>query len=66
MLYLVNFTTGPFYVFVLLAILSFPVAVAKTGIALLQVSAYSRQLGEWGGGYVKMPVWGGNIKGVNK
>jgi CDP-diacylglycerol--inositol 3-phosphatidyltransferase len=36
MLYLLNFTTGPFYMFVPLAILTFPVALAKTGIALLQ------------------------------
>jgi hypothetical protein len=38
MLYLLNFTTGPFYLFVPLAVITFPVAVAKTGIALLQVS----------------------------
>jgi hypothetical protein len=37
MLYLLNFTTGPFYLFVPLAVITFPVAVAKTGIALLQV-----------------------------
>jgi hypothetical protein len=41
MLYLLNFTTGPFYLFVPLAVITFPVAVAKTGIALLQVSRES-------------------------
>jgi hypothetical protein len=40
MLYLLNFTTGPFYLFVPLAVITFPVAVAKTGIALLQVSIF--------------------------
>ena len=37
MLYLLNFTWGPLYLFVPLAVLTFPVAVAKSGIALLQV-----------------------------
>jgi hypothetical protein len=41
MLYLLNFTTGPFYLFVPMAVITFPVAVAKTGIALLQVSRES-------------------------
>merc|ERR1719315_314006 len=36
MLYLSYFTTGPFYIFYFLAIITFPVAVAKSGIALLQ------------------------------
>jgi len=36
MLYLSHFTTGPLYIFYLLAVLTFPVAVAKSGIALLQ------------------------------
>jgi len=36
MLYLSYFTTGPLYMFYLLAVLTFPVAVAKSGIALLQ------------------------------
>jgi hypothetical protein len=37
MLYLLNFTWGPLYLFAPLAVLTFPVAVAKSGIALLQV-----------------------------
>ena len=36
-LYLIHFTTGPLYVFPLLAVVTAPVAVAKSGIALLQV-----------------------------
>ena len=39
MLYLLNFTWGPLYLFAPLAVITFPVAVAKTGIALLQVSS---------------------------
>jgi len=35
-LYLLHFTEGPFYVFYALAVLSLPVAVAKSAIALLQ------------------------------
>nr|ALS04854.1 CDP-diacylglycerol--inositol 3-phosphatidyltransferase-like protein [Pseudodiaptomus poplesia] len=35
-IYLLNFTSGPFYMFVPLAIVTFPVAVLKLGIALLQ------------------------------
>ena len=38
MLYLSNFTTGPLYMFYILAVICFPVAVLKTGIACLQVS----------------------------
>ena len=36
-LYLAHFTTGPLYMFYILAVVTFPVAVAKSGIALLQV-----------------------------
>merc|ERR1719291_869437 len=36
MLYLSYFTTGPLYMFYLLAVITFPVAVAKSGIAVLQ------------------------------
>ena len=36
-LYLAHFTTGPLYLFYILALVTFPVAVAKSGIALLQV-----------------------------
>ena len=36
MLYLSYFTSGPFYLFNILATICFPVAVAKSGIALLQ------------------------------
>jgi len=36
MLYLSYFTTGPFYIFYLIAFITFPIAVAKSGIALLQ------------------------------
>ena len=37
MLYLSYFTPGPFYLFNILAVLCFPVAVLKSAIALLQV-----------------------------
>ena len=37
MLYLSYFTSGPFYLFYFLATICFPVAVAKSGIACLQV-----------------------------
>merc|ERR1712079_424659 len=36
MLYLSYFTTGPLYMFYILAVICFPVAVLKTGIACLQ------------------------------
>ena len=36
MLYLSYFTSGPFYLFYILAVLCFPVALLKSGIALLQ------------------------------
>ena len=36
-LYLLHFTQGPLYIFYFTAVVCFPVAVAKTGIALLQV-----------------------------
>jgi len=36
MLYLLYFTTGPFYMVPLLAVITLPVAVAKSGIACLQ------------------------------
>ena len=39
-LYLLHFTWGPLYFFPLLAIVTAPVAVAKSGIALLQVGYY--------------------------
>lgn len=35
-LYLAHFTTGPLYIFYILAVVTFPVALAKSGIALLQ------------------------------
>jgi len=35
-LYLLNFTTGPFYIFNIVAFLCFPVAMAKLAIAVLQ------------------------------
>ena len=35
-LYLLHFTWGPLYMFPVIAMLTFPVAVAKSGIALLQ------------------------------
>ena len=38
MLYLSYFTTGPLYMFYILAVICFPVAVLKSGIACLQVS----------------------------
>ena len=37
-LYLLNFTTGPFYIFNIVAFLCFPVAMAKLAIAVLQVA----------------------------
>ena len=37
MLYLCHFTSGPFYMFTILAVICFPVALLKSGIALLQV-----------------------------
>ena len=40
-LYLAHFTTGPLYLFYILAVVTFPVAVAKSGIALLQVKTQS-------------------------
>ena len=40
-LYLAHFTTGPLYLFYILAVVTFPVAVAKSGIALLQVKSQS-------------------------
>jgi len=36
MLYLSYFTSGPFYLFTILAVVCFPIAVLKSGIALLQ------------------------------
>ena len=36
MLYLCHFTTGPAYLFAILAVLCFPVALLKSAIALLQ------------------------------
>jgi len=36
MLYLCHFTSGPLHLFLILAVLCFPVAVTKSGIALLQ------------------------------
>ena len=39
MLYLCHFTSGPLHLFLILAVLCFPVAVTKSGIALLQVSS---------------------------
>ncbi len=36
-LYMLHFTEGPFYLFYVAAVLSFPVAMAKLAIALLQV-----------------------------
>ena len=44
MLYLSYFTTGPLYMFYILAVICFPVAVLKTGIACLQVSVLIIQL----------------------
>ena len=41
MLYLCHFTSGPFYMFTILAVICFPVAVLKSGIALLQVETDS-------------------------
>jgi len=35
-LYLLHFTWGPLYIFPVVAVLTFPVAIAKSGIALLQ------------------------------
>merc|ERR1712013_203696 len=35
-LYLAHFTSGPLYLFYIMAVITFPVAVAKSGIALLQ------------------------------
>jgi len=35
-LYLAHFTSGPLYLFYIIAVITFPVAVAKSGIALLQ------------------------------
>jgi len=43
-LYLIHFTTGPLYVFPLLAVVTAPVAVAKSGIALLQGYLASQNL----------------------
>lgn len=37
MLYLSYFTSGPLYMFVILAVICFPVAVLKSAIACLQV-----------------------------
>ncbi len=36
-LYLLHFTEGPLYIFYFTAVVCFPVAVAKSAIALLQV-----------------------------
>lgn len=36
-LYLLHFTTGPLYIFNIVAFLCFPVAMAKLAIAVLQV-----------------------------
>ena len=38
MLYLSYFTSGPLYMFVILAVICFPVAVLKSAIACLQVN----------------------------
>ena len=38
MLYLSYFTSGPLYMFVILAVICFPVAVLKSAIACLQVT----------------------------
>jgi len=35
-LYLLNFTSGPFYMFNIMAMVCFPIAIAKSAIALLQ------------------------------
>ena len=39
-LYLAHFTSGPLYLFYIMAVITFPVAVAKSGIALLQVDSF--------------------------
>ena len=36
-LYLLHFTYGPFYIFYIIAVLCFPVAIGKLAIALVQV-----------------------------
>ena len=43
MLYLSYFTSGPLYMFVILAVVCFPVAVLKSAIACLQVFLLDRE-----------------------